>query len=88
MWVICEERCWDSKACKLYYIGDKGDVDPLSPLAKYFTGWPPGTEVYTKSKGKAGTTIIPGKPIPDSKINPDIEVSSNKEEKPKFRSRK
>jgi len=52
----------------MYNLGDQGDIDPLSPAAKYFEGWPPGTEIYTKNKGVAGTRIIPGeakKPEPD-----------------------
>ena len=61
MIVECIERFWDGNRCILYYPGDKADIDPLSPVAKYFDGWPPGTEVYTKSKGVSGTKIIPGK---------------------------
>jgi len=59
--VRCIERCWDSKKCRLYYPGDQDEVNPMDPIAKYFEGWPPGTEVYTKSKGISGTRIVPGK---------------------------
>ena len=61
MLVTCEERVWDGKRCRIYNIGDQADIDPLSPLAKYFEGWPPGTEVYTKIKGVEGTRMVPGK---------------------------
>ena len=60
MLVTCEERVWDGKSCRIYNIGDQADIDPLSPLAKYFGGWPPGTEVYTKIKGVESTMVIPG----------------------------
>lgn len=58
--VNCVQRCWDSKTKRLYYPGDVDDINPLDPVAKYFDGFKPGTEVYTKKNGKEGTKIIPG----------------------------
>lgn len=60
MIVKCTERFWDGERCISYYPGDQDDIDPLSPAAKYFEGWPPGTVVYTKSKGIEGTRVVPG----------------------------
>jgi len=83
MIVQCAERCWDGKRCVLYYPGDKADVDPLSPLAKYFEGWPPGTEVYTKAKGKEGTRIVPGK-LPEA----NTDAVSEEDDKPTRKGKK
>lgn len=74
MIVRCVDRCWDGKKCRLYHPGDQDDIDPMSPIAKYFEGWPPGTEVFTKNKGKSGSRIVPGevkKEEPREEINPD-----------------
>ena len=46
----CNTRCWDGIKC-LRYLPDRiYDVDPLSPIAKYFD-FPDGTEIYHKIKG-------------------------------------
>ena len=79
--VTCQERFMNGKTARTYYPGDRDEIDPLSPEAKYFDGWPPGTEVYTKSKGKAGTRIIPGlvekKEEETVEMKPVIEAESN-----------
>jgi hypothetical protein len=68
MIVKCHTECFDSKRCRKYFRGDQDDVDPLEPLAMYFT-FPPGTTVYHKIKGKSGpngtpnietTRVVPG----------------------------
>ena len=81
MLVICEERCWDSKSHRIYNVGDQGDIEPLSPLAKYFGGWLPGTKVYIKSKGVAGTMIIPGGKSEEKK--PDEDTTPEENDAPK-----
>ena len=48
MIVKCIKRCWDSKKCIHYVRGDEADINPKDPIAMYFEGWPPGTEVYFK----------------------------------------
>ena len=71
MIVKCAERFFSNSRKRLYYPGDQDDIDPLEPIAKYFEGWPPGTEVYTKSKGVEGTKIIPGdEPESEQKRSP------------------
>lgn len=65
MVVICARKCWDSKRSCQYYPGDQDDIDPLEPIAMYFT-FPPGTVVYDKPKANrrkavtAGTRVVPG----------------------------
>jgi len=34
--VKCIRRCWDGKKARRYYPGDQDDIDPASPIAKYF----------------------------------------------------
>jgi len=68
MKAVCNTRCWDGVACVRCYPNREYNVDPLSPIAKYFN-FPPGTKVYTKTRGTSGkdpinpvegTMIIPG----------------------------
>ena len=67
--VRCVQDCWDSKRNRYYVRGDQDSVDPLEPLAKYFEGWAPETEVYHKIPGtkttpsRETTRIIPGKVV-------------------------
>lgn len=51
--VTCVRECWDSTIPRHYVRGDRDQVDPESPVAKYFEGWAPGTEVYFKNPSKA-----------------------------------
>jgi len=47
--VKCIRECWDSKT-KIHYVpGDEALINPIDPVAKYFKGFPPGTEVYYKT---------------------------------------
>lgn len=32
----CTRRCWDGKKARRYYPGDQDDIDPKSPIAKFF----------------------------------------------------
>ena len=74
--VTCTGQVWDSGARRKYNIGDRMEIDPLSSVAKYFEGWKPGTEVYTKEKGKSGTQIIPGgKKEEEKELDDDIPTS-------------
>ena len=65
MVAICARKCWDSKRSRQYYPGDQDDIDPLEPVAMYFT-FPPGTVVYDKPKANrrkavvATTRVVPG----------------------------
>lgn len=67
MIVKCIHECFDSKRARRYYPGDQDNIDPKEPVAKYFEGFPPGTEVYFKEPGsktkpiKEGFRVIPGK---------------------------
>ncbi len=47
MIATCHTRCWDAGKARRYYPGDQDDINPLDPIAKYFT-FPPGTEKYSK----------------------------------------
>ena len=58
--VTCVEQVWSNEKRRMFYVGVRAEINPESPLAKYFDGWKPGTVVYTKEKGKEGTRIIPG----------------------------
>lgn len=75
--VKCAEKFWDSKKCLLFYPGDQDEVDSMEDRAIYFEGWPPGTEVLTKEKGKLGTRVIPGKPEPKLESEPEPEVEKS-----------
>lgn len=86
MLVTCEERVWDGKRCRIYNIGDQADIDPLSPLAKYFEGWPPGTEVYTKIKGVEGMRVVPGL-IPKIKVSEETPDDREEDDTPRPRGR-
>lgn len=61
----CKQRCFCSTRRRRYWPGDIDDIDPLEPVAQYFT-FPPGTEVYIKKRtGRGGepkstTMIVPG----------------------------
>ena len=68
-----EVRCtktgvFDNKTARYYRRGDTDFIEPLDPVAQYFEGWAPGTEVYHKTRGTKdkdpviGTRIVPGKP--------------------------
>ena len=76
--VRCVQPCWDSNKTRFYYPGDQDEIDPLNPVAKYFEGWPPGTEVFTKAKGQSGTEVIKGMaPAEDEgEFKPQIKKSS------------
>lgn len=58
----------DGKTGVYYHNGDEDWIDPLDPIAQYFDGWTPGTEVYLKTRGDknndpvVGTRIVPGTP--------------------------
>jgi hypothetical protein len=54
MIVRCIRECWDSKPAIHYFPGDEADIDPKAPIAKYFKGFPPETEVYFKTPAKKG----------------------------------
>lgn len=78
--LVCNKPCWDSKATRLYTFGEKAMrmIDPSEPLAQYFDGWPPGTEVYHKKNGVLGgkepvitTRKIPEAVVPDQEQEPD-----------------
>lgn len=57
--VRCIKECWDSKTAINYVPGDEADINPKDPIAKYFTGFPPGTKVYFKDPAsKSGKTKI------------------------------
>lgn len=64
--VTCVRECFYSKRKRHYTPGDQDKIDPREPVAQYFTGWAPGTEVYHKVRGskdkevKETTKIIPG----------------------------
>jgi len=67
MKAVCNTRSWDSETCRRFYPNREYDVDPLSPIAKYFN-FPPGTKVYTKVRGTTrqnakdpveGTMVVP-----------------------------
>jgi len=78
--VKCINECVDSTKSRHYYPGDTDDLDPMSPVASHFEGWPPGTEIYCKVRGNkttpamGGTRIIPGvarfEPAPESHLCP------------------
>ena len=66
-----EVRCtrtgvFDNKTARYYRRGDTDFIEPLDPVAQYFEGWIPGTEVYHKTKGTKDedpiqtTRIVPG----------------------------
>lgn len=59
--VRCIQQFFDSERNRLFYPGNEAEIDSLEPAAKYFEGWPDGTKVYTKEKGKEGTRIVTGK---------------------------
>ena len=59
MVVTCKRQCFDGQRCIRYYPGDQDDIDPLSPIAMYFS-FPSGTRVYCKKRGVEGTEISIG----------------------------
>jgi len=63
MVVTCKRRCWCTKRGRRYYPGDTDDIDPMEPIALYFD-FPPGTEVYHKTKDKKGKLIQTTRKIP------------------------
>ena len=64
--VKCIRRCFDNTLARRYWPGDMAKIDPISPLAQYFEGFPPGVEVYHKVRGsktepvKETVKVIPG----------------------------
>jgi hypothetical protein len=74
--VTCSDKFWDSRSGRLYYPGNREMVDPLSPMANKFEGWPPGTVVYAKVKGVNGTRVVPGGEEPKVDAPVDVPLSN------------
>ena len=55
MKAICRQECTDASARK-YFRNDIAEIDPKSPVAKYFA-FPPGTEKYSKGKNSEGVLV-------------------------------
>jgi hypothetical protein len=84
MIVRCIRECWYAKRARHYLPGDQDDIDPRDPVAKYFTGFPPGTEVYFKESAdkKANKKIVQGfRKVPGEVIEPaeDADLKSLRE---------
>ena len=92
--VRCIQPCWDSNKTRFYYPGDQDEIDPLNPVAKYFEGWPPGTEVSIKAKGKSGTEVIGGgipakdKDEPEPPAKKSLALKAILEEEPSGKAKK
>jgi hypothetical protein len=79
--VRCVQECWDSKRNRHYVRGDQDSIDPLEPVAKYFEGWAPGTEVYCKIPGTKTTPAMSStRIIPGMKAEPKPETENEKSE--------
>lgn len=44
---VCHTSCRDGQRNMVYYRGQTAPVEPMEPLAAYFT-FPPGTKKYSK----------------------------------------